>query len=119
MARHGRRDARVEEVSVGDFFAELEGSEDADRYKALRQALEARLSGLTVIRIGERKVDVYLIGRAQCRRRLGRAAHDLGGNLRPRVPLRPDCKHCVTARFDEGRVRGQTTTPRELPLLAL
>ena len=65
VLKHVKRGGPVEEVSLGDFFAELEGSDDADRYKALRQALEARLSGLTVVRVGERKVDVYLIGRTR------------------------------------------------------
>ena len=65
VARHGKRGVRVDEVSVDDFFAELDGSDDAERYKALRQALESHLSGLKVIRTGERKVDVYLIGRTK------------------------------------------------------
>jgi hypothetical protein len=62
-ARRGKGGARVEELSAADFFAELEGSDDARRYADLRRTLEARLSGLKVIRVGERKLDVYLIGR--------------------------------------------------------
>jgi hypothetical protein len=65
VATRGKRGARIEEVSADDFFAELAGSDHAERFKALRQVLESRLSGLTVIRTGERKVDVYLIGRTR------------------------------------------------------
>jgi hypothetical protein len=65
VAALGKAGARIEEISPGDFFAELAGSDDAERFKALRQTLESRLSGLKVIRVGERRVDVYLIGRAR------------------------------------------------------
>src|SRR5689334_4612849 len=36
----------VEEVPVGTFFGELDGVEDAERFRRLRQVLESRLSGL-------------------------------------------------------------------------
>jgi hypothetical protein len=65
VVRHVKRGARIEEVSVDDFFAELQGSDDGERFKALRQAVELTLSGLKVIRAGERKIDVYLIGRTR------------------------------------------------------
>jgi hypothetical protein len=63
VVAHVKGGAKIEEVSPADFFAELEGSDDAERYRQLRRVLESRLSDLKVIRAGERKVDVYLIGR--------------------------------------------------------
>ena len=53
----------VEEVPVDTFFAELEGTDDPERFAALRKALEATLTDLRVYRAGSRKLDVYLIGR--------------------------------------------------------
>ena len=65
VLNHAKRTGPVEDVSLADFFAELQGSDNAKRYKALRLTLESRLAGLKVIRVGERKVDVYLIGRTR------------------------------------------------------
>ena len=65
VARHAKRGARMEEVSIDDFFVELEGADDAERFKALRQTLESSLIGPKVIRAGEREIDVYLIGRTR------------------------------------------------------
>ena len=58
---------KVEEVALGPFFAELEASEEGAKWKALRQALETKLSGAAAFRVGagERKVDVYVVGRAK------------------------------------------------------
>jgi hypothetical protein len=56
----------MEEVSLDDFFAELVASEEGDRYRKLRQALESTLKNLEIFRVGagEVKVDIYLIGQA-------------------------------------------------------
>jgi hypothetical protein len=58
---------KIEEVTVDEFFQQLEGSEDADRFRQLRRVLESQLSGLKIFRVGagEVKVDVYLVGRAR------------------------------------------------------
>ena len=53
----------IEEVPVGAFFGELEDTDDAARFRALRAALEATLTDVRVFRVGRLKVDVYLIGR--------------------------------------------------------
>jgi hypothetical protein len=60
-ARHP--DAPAAEVSVDQFFRELEGTEQAERFAALRRVLEATLSDVRVMRVGAVKVDVYLVGR--------------------------------------------------------
>lgn len=58
---------KIEEVGVDEFFKQLEGSEDAERFRQLRRVLESQLSGLKIFRVGvgEVKVDVYLVGRAR------------------------------------------------------
>lgn len=55
----------VDEVPVDRFFAQLDGAEDAGRFRQLRRVAEAQLSGLQVFRAAgtNAKVDVYLIGR--------------------------------------------------------
>jgi hypothetical protein len=53
----------VLETTVGDLFDELEGSDEGERWRALRGAIEGGLSGVRVFRIGERRVDVYVVGR--------------------------------------------------------
>ena len=40
--------------------------EAAERYKALRTVLETNLTDLTVIRIGEIAIDVYIVGVSSC-----------------------------------------------------
>jgi hypothetical protein len=55
----------VRETTVGDFFEELEGSDEGKRWKELRGTIEAGLSGVRVFRIGERQVDVYVVGRGR------------------------------------------------------
>jgi hypothetical protein len=52
-------------VPVDQFFGELEATDDAQRYRALRRVLESTLSGLRVFRLGFVKVDVYLVGRTR------------------------------------------------------
>lgn len=55
----------VEETTAGDFFEELEASDEGERWKALREAIEGELDGVRVFRIGERRVDVYVVGRTR------------------------------------------------------
>lgn len=65
VAGHARKKQKIEEVAVDDFFAELEGSEDAERFRQLRKALESQLAGLKVFRVGSIRVDIYLIGKTR------------------------------------------------------
>ena len=55
----------VVEIPVNTFFRELEGTDDAARFRALRQTLEATLTDLHVYRAGSVKVDVYLVGKTK------------------------------------------------------
>lgn len=64
VARAGSGDP-IEETSLDAFFQGLAGSEDAARFQALRREIESSVSHPTVVRVGERKVDVYLIGRTR------------------------------------------------------
>ena len=50
-------------MPVGQFFAELEGTSQGERYRQLRAVLCERLSPLEVFRVGAVKVDIYLVGR--------------------------------------------------------
>lgn len=67
VAAHAKPGAKVEEVPVDRFFGDLEGSDDGQRFKQLRQVLTSRLSGLGVFRAsgGEAEVDIYLVGRTR------------------------------------------------------
>jgi len=51
------------EISVDEFFAPLADADDADRFANLRRALETRLTGLQVLRVGKVNVEIFLIGR--------------------------------------------------------
>src|ERR1700759_1529361 len=53
------------EVKIDDFFSALAGSEEEERFKNLRQALQSTLTDLHIFRIGdgEPRVDVYLVGK--------------------------------------------------------
>ena len=62
-ANTGNGPDEVEEVPAADFFAELEGTSDAERFIELRRALESTLAGLRVLRVGSRKVDVFIVGK--------------------------------------------------------
>jgi hypothetical protein len=55
----------VEQVPVEQFFEELEGSDDAPRYRDLRRVPQATLSDLRVLRVGSVKVQIYLIGKTR------------------------------------------------------
>ena len=70
--RH-KPDAPVSEQSVEDFFAPLVQEQDwygdeeratAAKYQALLDAVEQRLKSPKVVRVGERKIAVYVIGTA-------------------------------------------------------
>ena len=50
-------------MPVASFFGELDGTENADQFRRLRGTLEERLSDVRVFRVGERRVEVYLMGR--------------------------------------------------------
>lgn len=64
-ARAAKR--RVRQVPLDAFFKALESPDQADRFRALHRTLTSTLSGATGFRVGEgeRKVDVYLIGRTR------------------------------------------------------
>jgi hypothetical protein len=68
--RH-RTDAPVEEQSVDEFFAPLIEEQDwygdeertaAAKYRALLDAVKRYLKGPKVVRVGERKIAVYVVG---------------------------------------------------------
>ncbi|HWE97293.1 MAG TPA: nuclease A inhibitor family protein [Tepidisphaeraceae bacterium] len=63
VAAPARAGETVREQSVADFFGALEDSDDAARFAGLRRALESKLAGLRVFRVGDIEVGVYLIGR--------------------------------------------------------
>lgn len=65
VASHAGPNRRISEVPADRFFGDLNDSEDAPRFIALRRALEANLSGLKIFRAGEGevKVDIYLVGK--------------------------------------------------------
>jgi hypothetical protein len=67
VASHGGAGRKIEEVTIDAFFAELIESDDGERYKQLRRALELNLKELKVFRVGvgEPKVDIYLVGRTR------------------------------------------------------
>src|SRR4051812_13502100 len=56
------KDAPIEEVKVEAFFGQLDETSDAARFRALRAALEAALTNLTVLRVGEVNVTIYVLG---------------------------------------------------------
>jgi hypothetical protein len=59
-------DRPVKTVAVDEFFAQLQGSDDAKRFHLLRRTIQAIARGVQVFRSGEGevRVDVYLIGYA-------------------------------------------------------
>jgi hypothetical protein len=60
VVAHSKTGRQVEEVPLESFFAELEGTDDAERFRGLRRALTDQ----HVFRVGSGKVDVYLMGRS-------------------------------------------------------
>ena len=65
VAGHEDDGVRLEEQSPDAFFAPLADVQDAERFRSLRRAMEAAARGLTIVRAGERRVAIYLIGRAR------------------------------------------------------
>jgi hypothetical protein len=63
IAARAPRGAKIEHVPVASFFSELDASDDAEKFHRLRGVLESNLAGLSVFRVGARRIDVYLIGR--------------------------------------------------------
>ena len=65
VTAHAAGGGAVEEVALAEFFTELEASDDGPRYSKLRARLTSTFSDVKVLRVGQRKVDVFLIGRAK------------------------------------------------------
>jgi len=65
LAVHFGAGRKVEEVAIDAFFAELVASDDGQRYRQLRRALESKLKEQKIYRVGvgETRVDIYLVGR--------------------------------------------------------
>ena len=62
---HATKLRGIEEIPVAAFFDELDESDDAPRFRALRKVMESSLSGLKVYRIGSIEVEVFVIGKAR------------------------------------------------------
>ena len=61
--RHRGASRRVEEVTAGHVFGQLEETEDAAGFKRLRRSIESLLTDVRVFRVGAVKVEVYVVGR--------------------------------------------------------
>lgn len=55
----------IKEQSLKDFFAELEASDDGERFRKLRAAIEAALAEPRAFRVGRTRVDVYVLGKTR------------------------------------------------------
>ena len=62
----------VQELSLQDFFKELTEGQDwhgdeekaaVQKYRKLQEAVQANLSGAKVFKVGQRKADVYIVGK--------------------------------------------------------
>jgi hypothetical protein len=53
----------VEEQTLAEFFAELEQGDEGEKFKRLRRVIEKSLPGAKVYRVGEVRVDVYIVGK--------------------------------------------------------
>ncbi len=62
LRRSGK--APLQEVAVDQFFSELQSSDDADRFNALKTTLQTQLANLKIFRAGSINVDIYLIGQS-------------------------------------------------------
>ncbi len=62
---HARVRQPIAEVHVNDFFAALDGTDDAARFRDLRRALEASLTDLRVFRVGKIRVEIYIVGKTK------------------------------------------------------
>jgi hypothetical protein len=65
VAANAGNGKKIEPVPVDAFFSQLDDSNDADRFHALRRVLQSTLTDLQIFRAadGGAEVDVYLIGR--------------------------------------------------------
>ena len=63
-ARAGRSQA-IEEAELGESYAELESSDEGDRFKALHQVLLKTLSDVRVLRVGKVQVQIYVVGKTR------------------------------------------------------
>lgn len=65
IAAHAGNSREIEEIGVEAFFAQLDDSDDAPRYRELQRILTFTLKPLTILRAGTRevRVDVYLLGK--------------------------------------------------------
>lgn len=65
VAERVGRGRKVTAVSVEAFFGQLDGADEAPRYRELRAALEKSMKELSTFRVGdgEVRVDVYVVGR--------------------------------------------------------
>ncbi len=52
MSRGGGAGRKIEEVTVDAFFAELVASDEGERYRQLRRALESQMQDLRILRLG-------------------------------------------------------------------
>lgn len=65
VVAHAAKPREIEEVPVAAFFDELNESENAERFSALRRVMESTLAGLKVYRIGSVEVEVFVVGKAR------------------------------------------------------
>jgi hypothetical protein len=65
VAAHAGEDRKLEQVRAETFFSQLDGSDDAARYRQLQKLLTSSLGSFIIARAGagEVRVDVYLIGK--------------------------------------------------------
>jgi hypothetical protein len=59
------RRGNVETIPPQTFWKELEGVDGAEGFVNLRRVMETNLTSLSVVRIGQAKIDVYVLGRAK------------------------------------------------------
>jgi hypothetical protein len=57
----------MKQVALGDFFKNLisDDNDDAEKYKALLQVVNAQLSGVKVFRFGDVEKEIYLVGKSK------------------------------------------------------
>ncbi|HEX8523904.1 MAG TPA: nuclease A inhibitor family protein [Tepidisphaeraceae bacterium] len=55
----------VVEQSPDAFFAELLNGDDGPRYRQLQKTMQRLLRNLKVLRVGQRQVDVYVLGQTK------------------------------------------------------
>ena len=53
------------ETTLDDFFEWLISGDEDERYRKMRRVLESQLTGIRVLRGGEIRVEVYLIGKTK------------------------------------------------------